>query len=656
MTRPPTAPLTGSPPASARSAAPLGARLFAPRSVAVVGASERAGSYGGEVLLNLARIGYGGRVFAVNPRRSAVHGVAAVPSLDDLPQVPDAVVVAVPAADATDVVARAASLGCGGAVVFAAGFAEVRARGLQARLVAAADGMPVCGPNGNGIVSLPDRVALWGDPIRHVEPGPVALISQSGNVAVNALASRRGLRLHTVISCGNQAVVDAADFLLAVAQREGVRSVALYVEDDGDGPRWCTALEACARAGVRVAVLKAGSSRAGRAAAEAHTGAIAGDQRVFRAVFEECGAAWAEDPHDLLEIAKALAMPARRPSAGAPPAPQPGAANAPAAAASPRGVAVMTCSGGDSAVAADLAASLGVDLPALAPDTITALERHLPAAATAGNPLDYTALLWEDTAALTALIEALGADPAIGRVLVLFDAYDGHAPIVDAVAQARAPTLLASTIPELMPEDGVAGLRSGLLAARALTVTPDPERIAQLERPVDKGAPIPEHEAKQLLRAAGVPVPEGRIATDAEDAERLARELGPVAMKATRLRHKAAAGGVELNVRDVREAFARGLTYIERMTAPGLELLVSVDRTGFMPVLVVGLGGTHTELLDRATIVPLPAPRERIEPRVADIAHTLQQLPLALIELNPVIVTADGAVAVDALADEEAQP
>jgi acyl-CoA synthetase (NDP forming) len=222
--------------------------LVSPRSVAVVGASERPGSYGGEVLLNLARLGYPGRVHAVNPRRAHVHGVRAVPALEDLPETPEAVVVALPAGDAPDVLARARALGCRGAVVFAAG-------AQRARIAAAADGMPVCGPNGNGIVSLPDRVALWGDPLPVREPGPVALVSQSGNVAVNALASRRGLGLHTVVSCGDQAVLDAADFLLAVAERDGVRSVALYVEDAGDGAKWCAALERCASAGVRVVVI-----------------------------------------------------------------------------------------------------------------------------------------------------------------------------------------------------------------------------------------------------------------------------------------------------------------------------------------------------------------------------------------------------------------
>ena len=289
----------------------------------------------------------------------------------------------------------------------------------------------MCGPNGNGIVSLPDRVALWGDTVEPREPGPVALISQSGNVAVNALASRRGLRLHTVVSCGNQAVLDATDFLDALCERDGVRCVALYLEADGDGERWCAALEKAAAAGIGVAVLKAGRSRAGAAAAIAHTGALAGDQRVFRALFEELGAAWAEDPHDLLELAKALAA-----RGVADKIRDPRGTRQPP----PTGVAVMTCSGGDSAVAADLAAELGVDLPALAPATIARLEAILPAAATAANPLDYTSLLWDEPDKLTALIEALQDDPAIGRVLVLYDAAvdaDDWSAVLQAVKAAR---------------------------------------------------------------------------------------------------------------------------------------------------------------------------------------------------------------------------
>jgi acetyl-CoA synthetase len=631
--------------------------------VAIVGASERAGSYGGEAMLNLARFGYPGRVYPVNPRRPIVHGLAAYPTLEDLPEAPDAVVVAIPEPEAA--VELAAALGCGGAVVFTA-------RTDEPRLAAA--GLPVCGPNGNGIVSVPDRVAMWGDVLVPREPGPVALISQSGNVAVNALASRRGLRLHTVVSCGNSAVLDAADFLLAIAERDGVRSVALYLEADGDGPRWCAALERCAHAGIGVAVLKAGASRAGAAAAEAHTGAIAGDQRIVRAFFEEAGAAWAEDPHDLLELAKALAVrkPARSPWGAA------AAAGGDAAIAGRRnvaaGVAIMTCSGGDSAVAADIAAELGLSLPELAPETVARLRATLPEAATAANPLDYTALLWDEPIALQELVLALGDDPEVGQVLVLYDdagaGDEAWAAVLGAVQAAgvrsETPVALASTLPELL-DDGtalklqqtgmaaIAGLRSGVRAARALVAPlPDPRRIRAMaaQRRATGTRWLEEHEAKAILRRAGIPVPEGIVTDDPVSAWRQLN--GPVAIKRLGLRHKAANGGVKLNLDDeteIAQAFPGETVLVERMAPPGQELLVSIRRDGLTPVLVVGLGGVHTELLDRARIFPLPAD-DAPEP-IRDIAERLAQLPFALIELNPVIVHRDGAIAVDALALEE---
>jgi acetyl-CoA synthetase len=626
---------------AAAARAPLAA-LFAPRSIAIVGASERPGSYGGEAMLNLARFGYPGRVYPVNPRRPIVHGFDAYPSLEDLPEAPDAVVVAIP--EPEEVVERAAAMGCGSAIVFTAQTDEPRL---------AAAGLPLCGPNGNGIVSVPDRVAMWGDVIVPREPGPVALISQSGNVAVNALASRRGLRLHTVVSCGNSAVLDAADFLAAVAERDGVRSVALYLEADGDGPRWCAALERCAHAGIGVAVLKAGASRAGAAAAEAHTGAIAGDQRIVRAFFEEAGAAWAEDPHDLLELAKALAV--RRPAKS-------------------RGVAVMTCSGGDSAVAADIAAGLGLDLPELSPATLDRLRRTLPGAATAANPLDYTALLWGDPIALQELMTALGEDPAVGQVLVLYDdaggGDEGWAAVLGAVQAAGiaspTPVALASTLPELLDDAtalrmqnagmaAIAGLRSGIRAVQALVAPPpDPRRIAEMasQRRATGSRWLEEHEAKRILREAGIPVPDGRVTDDPVAAW---RELdGPVAIKRLGLRHKAANHGVKLNLNDeraVKDAFPGERVLVERMAPPGQELIVSIRRDGLTPVLVVGLGGVHTEQLDSARIQPLPA--TAVPDAVRDIATKLAELPFALIELNPVIVHQDGAIAVDALALEE---
>ncbi len=178
----------------------------------------------------------------------------------------------------------------------------------------ASPAIPVCGPNGNGVVSVAARAPLWGDSVERLSPGPVAVITQSGNFGVNALGSDRGLGFHTVVSTGNSAVLEPSDWLEALAATEGVGSIALMLESDGDGARLARALATCAEREIGVAVLKVGSSEGGARAAGAHTGALAGDQRVFAALLEEAGAAQASEPGELLELARALAVPAARPT------------------------------------------------------------------------------------------------------------------------------------------------------------------------------------------------------------------------------------------------------------------------------------------------------------------------------------------------------
>ena len=324
------------------------APLLEPRSVAVVGATDRPGSYGDTVLTNLERAGFAGPVWGVHPTRTSVHGRDCVPSPAELPEPVDAVVFAIPAAKVPGSLAEAAERGCRGAIVFSAGFGEAPGGGsLERELaeVAGQAGIPLCGPNGNGVIAVAARAPLWGDSVPELRPGPVAMITQSGNLAVNAIGSRRGIDFHTLVSAGNQTVLDAADWLAAVAARDGVRSIALFLEEDGDGARLAEALALCAERGVGVVVLKVGESRAGAAAAAAHTGAVAGDQRAFRALVEEAGAAWVRDPHELLEVARVLAEPRARPGRSG-------------------GIAVLTCSGGDSGIAADLAQQEGIELPA----------------------------------------------------------------------------------------------------------------------------------------------------------------------------------------------------------------------------------------------------------------------------------------------------
>jgi acetate---CoA ligase (ADP-forming) len=707
-------------------------RLLHPRTVAVVGATEREDSYAGQTLLNLAAAGFPGRVWGVNPGRTEVYGRPCFPALTDLPEPPDAVVVAIPAPAVPAVIEEAGRLGCGGAVVYSAGFGEMAAGadaqgtelmagggentaggGAQAaagaeyeralRAAALRHGLPVCGPNGDGIVALHERAALWGDALRPLEPGRVALVSQSGNLAVNALTTRRGLRLHTVVSCGNSVALDPADWVLELAGKEAMGSIALYLEGDGDGERLCEALARCAENGVGVAVLKVGASAAGSVAAAAHTGAVAGDQRVFRALVEEAGAAWAADAHELLELAKALAVAGARRS-------RPDG-----------GLAVLTCSGGDSALAADEAERLGLPLARLGAKTRGRLRKLVPQAATIGNPLDYTALIWGEVETLREIVASVGHDPAVGRVLVLYDQPVGidsaaerswaavREGILAGAGASGAPVMVASSLPELLDDaaaarfaaagvPAVAGLRTGLACAAALERSAaDPARLREIAATRRRAAPggpvewLPEHEAKELLRAAGVAVVEGRPVEGEADAVAAFAELGgsvAVKLAAPSMRHKSDAGALVLDVRaedDLRAAHRRltalGLdgdrVVVERMAPPGAELLVSARSDAVVPCLVVAAGGVWTELLADAAVIPLPATGERVEeairglraaplftggrpPPALDVTaavrlasatgELLLDAGLELIELNPVLVHERGAIAVDAVA------
>ena len=687
--------------------------LLRPRSIAVVGANERADAYAANVLRNLERSRFDGPVWGVNPKRKEALGRECFPTVADLPEPVDAVVVAIPAASVPDALGQAAARGCGGAVVLSAGFGEIEAgRELEEELrrVALAGELPVCGPNGNGIVAAASRAAMWGDSAPPLEPGPVAMVSQSGNVAVNALGSLRGIGWHTLVSTGNQTVCDASDWLAAIAELDGVGSVALFLESDGDGAALAEALARCAEAGIGVAVLKVGASEAGARAASAHTGALAGDQRVFRALVEEAGGAWAADPHELLELAKALAEPKARPrrDPGEPPG----------------GLAILTCSGGDSGVAADRAEEMGLPLPPLQPETRERLTELLPDAATVTNPLDYTAMIWGDTDLLRQIVATVGADPGIDQLLMLYDHPHDLSPeseaswaavragILAGAAETDAASLVASTLPDLIEDDAcrelaahgvpaLAGLRTALRCALALRSEPgDTARLraiaesARALRPsVDAGQSwLDEASAKELLAGAGIAVPDGRVVDGEEACVAAAVEIGlPVALKLTspELQHKSDYGAIALDLGtedEVRAAFGRlsaspaaagARVLVERMAQLGTELFVAARSDGVVPALVVGLGGVWTESLDDVAIVPLPADRERVERALrglrgaalleggrggepldvraaAELAVRASELlgreDLELLELNPVVVHARGCVAVDATA------
>jgi acetyl-CoA synthetase len=623
--------------------------------------------------------------------------VPCVPSLADAGAV-DAVVVATPAATVPDVLATAAGLGCGGAVVLAAGFAETGDADAQDRLLVAAGAMPVVGPNSNGVVAVTARAPMWGDAVALPDPAAAttALVTQSGNLGVLALAHRAGLGLHTVVSLGNAASVDAAAALGHLATAPGVRVVAAYLEADGDGARTATALARCAERDVRVVVLKAGRSAEGRTVGGAHTASLSGDHAAFAALAREAGAVLVTSPHDLFETARALAAGRR----------------------DPRRCAVVTCSGGDAAVAADLAADAGVALTRWSPATLAALTAALPATATPTNPLDHTNLVWDDPAALARIGAAVAADPGVGHALYVQDEPAGLSPsdagewrrtrdgALDGLVAGGVTPLLVATTPGQEPPGAVGGLLPALLAVAALRApAPTAARLREVAAAAaavagrtGPGAPagrwLAEHEALPLLAAAGVAVPAHGVAATAAQAGAVAARLGvPVAVKlsAPGLLHASETGGVALGVEGARavEAVAGRLlatpglptgtrVLVAAMAAPGAEVLVSARADGVVPTLVVGLGGIWSEALADVVTLPLPAAPDAVRAgllrlrgaglltggrgvpavdvealvmlacRVGDLLLGCRDL--VSVELNPVLVNGSGAVAVDALA------
>jgi acetyl-CoA synthetase len=535
---------------------------------------------------------------------------------------------------------------------------------------------------------------MWGDGVTLGAAGGVALITQSGNLGVVALASRRGIAWHTVVSVGNSAVVDAARALHHLAGVEGVRSVALYLEGDGDGARWGEAFARCAENDVRLAVLKAGRSAAGAAAGGAHTAAVAGDHRIFAALIEETGGAWCHDPHELLETAKLLATP--RPARAG-------------------GLAAVTCSGGDSVITADEADRLDVPLAELSAETVRRLEELLPDGVVVTNPLDHTNMLWADTAAVQALCETLAADPAVNQVLYVQDTPPDLVPDAaaewkatrDGLVQAEIPgcgRAVASGLPELMPEDVAAdlaesgvtamgGIPTALRALKAHTLpSASPARLREITAAAINHPPgrwLAEHDGKKLLASHGVAVPKGQVVESVADAVSAAETFASsVAMKVSHvdIQHKSDVGGVVLGLTDpgrisvtaeqLLALRSGGVVLVEAMVDPGMEVLVSATRDGVVPSLVIGIGGIWTEVLHDVVVLPLPADAQRIDRALRSLrswpmlkggrgqqplavtalcelaaatGRALLAEPLSLIELNPVIVSTNDAVAVDAV-------
>lgn len=618
--------------------------LLDPGAIAVVGANDK-GNVGARTLRNALASGFGGRLYPINPNYETIEGLACYPTLGALPEVPDTVVVAVPAGAALDVLGEAADAGVPAAVCFSEGFSDAgtdaggeRHRRLLA--LARATGMAISGPNSMGILSLRRRFAAnFMNLPRGLKPGGLSVVSQSGGL-INALCElgrNRGIGFNYLISAGNEAVVHTADYLDWLTEDEGTDAVIAIVEGVKDGAAFRRALsEATAR--KPVVILKLGRSALGKGATLAHTGSLAGEDAVFRAMAGQCGAQMADTVDAALEMAALL---------GAAPLP-----------AGDRAV-IFSTSGGATVLTTDLGVAAGLNFPPLSAETNRALQDILAVTRPFTNPFDVVGnprIVKGDN--MTRCLEALVADDAVDLVaFVLVMQRDPSAQrqkLLDQMGAVAAKTAKPIVvIPEMTmhwretpPEAGVpitGNLSDGVAALRALVDyaafrrrgRPAPASAAPRTHPVPQQKPgrsvLTEVESKAALAAAGLPVTHERLAQTADAAVEAARDIGfPVALKvqAPEMVHKTEAGAIALHLGSaeaVRAAYdrlsaqtrRRGDTVdgilVQEMIIGGCELFLGMHRDPALgPAVVLGPGGTHVDLFAGAMTLRLP-PFDRAE-------------------------------------------
>jgi acyl-CoA synthetase (NDP forming) len=665
-------------------------RLLAPRSIAVVGgaAAER-------VVRQCVKLGFEGPIWPVHPSRPDMAGVPSVPSLDQLPGVPDAVFLGVNRHATIESMRVIAALGVGGAVCYGSGFGETGDEHLQDALLEAAGDVPFFGPNCYGFVNTFDRVALWPDEHgmdRH--PRGAAIVSQSGNVAVNLTFQQRGLRLGSMVTVGNQASLGTEDAVAALLDDRRITSIGLFLEAVRDAQQFAVVAQRAARQGVPLVALQTGRSAAGAVIAASHTGSMAGRAAAYDALFERYGVATVRTPAELLETLKLLDSGGRLGG---------------------RAVVSLSCSGGEASLVADHGEATRLRFPQFTDHHRAAVEATLTEFVTVSNPFDYHTFMWGDREAMARTFTAVMDGPQDVTMLVL-DAPPSpdNDPTswylaVDALAEAAQATgkkaVVVATLAECLNEEmrshiaahgltPLLGLSESLTALDAAATIPPAESVAHAPVGAPGGARlVDEAAAKRRLGAAGVPVPNGHVVAG-EDVGATAADVGyPITLKALGHAHKSEVGAVKVGLRDPAALAAALATmpaspdgYLVEATVTDVlaEMLVTVRRDAPVGWLVtIGHGGVTTELwhdvvnllapvttadvrrsLERLRCAPLlhgfrgrpPADIDALADLVVRLTDAVVGTDVVEVELNPVLVGARGAVAVDALLIVEETP
>jgi acetate---CoA ligase (ADP-forming) len=666
--------------------------LLHPTSIAFIGGAEC------DIAITRTRaLGFTGKIWAVHPKRDELGGIATIKSVGDIEGPVDTAFIAVKREPTIDIVRALREKSCGGAVIYASGFAETGDSRLQDELLAAAAGMPLMGPNCYGYVNGLARAALWPDE-HGLEPctSGVAIVTQSGNIALNFTMTMRALPVACVFAIGNQADVGMAQMVETLAQDDRITAIGLHIEGLRDIPAFARSAAMARDYRKPVIALKTGRSPQGARVAMSHTSSLAGVDTLYDALFERYGVARMKSISAFVETLKFLHH--GGPLTG-------------------NRLVSMSCSGGEAALVADMALENNVAFPPFDPVTKQKVAATLNEYVTIDNPLDYHTFIWNQQDKLTATFTAVLGGGFDAAMLVLDtpaspktnpDSWVKAARAFMKAADAtKARAAIVASLPESMPltladelgHHGVApmmGLDDALTAFEAASFIgrnwARPDALPVMAEEIKRGGgevKLSEFAAKQLLKSHGLTVPDG-IVCKAEDAVKAAATLGyPVTLKVSSpaIAHKTEAGGVVLNLTTAEEVKSaaerlRELApdvLVERMvTGAVAELIIGLaSDPQFGLALVIGAGGILTELLKDSVTLILPTSRTEIErglkslkvwklvdgfrgksgdgiavieavEAIANFAAAHRGLVEEL-DVNPLLVLFDGAVAVDAL-------
>ncbi|HZG31059.1 MAG TPA: acetate--CoA ligase family protein [Ensifer sp.] len=613
-------------------------KLINPRSVAVVGASDDPVRISGRPLAYLKKHGFAGAIYPINPNREVVQGVKAYPSLMDLPEAPDAAIIAIPAQHVLQAVREAGQKGVAAAIIMSSGFAESGGEGIETQKELARlgreGGVRLIGPNCVGLFNATTR--FYGTFTQSLDggvppTGGVAVVSQSGAYGgyIAYLARERGLGVNYWITTGNEVDVDAADAIGWLALRDDVKVIAVYLEGVRNGPAFVQALALARAAKKPVVVMKVGRSEAGAIAASSHTASLAGTDAVYDAIFREYGAFRARTTEEQLDIAEAC-LAGKFPVGNR--------------------LGIVTLSGGVGVQMCDAAEAYGLDVAPMPKQAQEKLRALLPYAAVT-NPIDTTAQVMNDMSLVSKNLEIVlkdgGYDSLVSFLTTVPAARAYGTKLRDAILEGvslgggdRLAVLCMAAPDEVANEYRDAGFLVYQDADRAVQVVGAlthfgrsfEEKTAQVDaasapRFETAAGALSEHEAKAVLAGAGVPFLPERLATTSEAAVAAATEMGfPVAMKILSgdIQHKSDIGGVVLNVSDAEAAAAAFETImanvrrnkpeaaidgvlVASMAAQGIETIVGVMRDPvFGPVVMFGLGGVLVEVLKDVTFSLAP--------------------------------------------------